>query len=163
MQKRLLFLLGLVIASLAPTKKAAAQDYVCGMRCEDSCYVYELEGKKAVDGTNNPLAQHASMFCKAGNTCDACGATRRGAEDDALAVALATAPANRIRAVAKANSQRILVSLSRNLVVIRGSDCSPNAFVAVSAVSSTRARELVQLGVTELEKVASAATTKRAN
>lgn len=163
MQKRLLFVLGLVVACLTPTKKAAAQDYVCGMRCEDSCYVYEMEGKKGVDGTNNPLAQHASMFCKAGSTCDACGATRRGGADEALAVALASAPANKVEAVAKANSRRILVSLSRNLVVIRGSDCSPNAFVAVTTVSSTRARELMQLGATELEKVSSAATTKRAN
>jgi hypothetical protein len=163
MKRRLLFTLALVMTCLVPARKAAAQDYVCGMRCETSCTVAEVGGMHATDGTSNPLAMHYSMECWAGSTCDICRETRRGGDDDALATALASVPTDKLKAMARASHKRILVSVSRNLVVIRGSECSPDAFVAVTTVSNARARQLVQLGIAELEKVTPPAGARRAN
>lgn len=165
MRKNLFTFLGLVLAFFAPTQKAQAQGdwYTCGMRCEVICTLEQQWGRAAIDGTSNPLAMHYWMGCVAGSSCNSCGASSRGGDDSALAAALASSSATSIRALANANRPRILVSLRRNLLVIRGSDCNPDAFVAVSSVSRARARELVEMGIAELEKVSAPALIKHAN
>jgi hypothetical protein len=162
MRKNLLFF-GLLLMCLVPVRKTHAQSYACGMRCESTCEINGEDGRGAVDGTWNPLAMHYEMGCKIGGDCGVCGATRRGGDNDGLAASLASAPTEAVAKIASANRRRILVSLARNLIVIRGSDCNPDAFVAVAAVSKARARQLAQLGITELETATPPATTKRAN
>ena len=163
MRKNLLLVLGLVLMCLAPREQAQAQLYTCGMRCEATCNIQYETGKMAVDGTSNPLAMHYWMGCQLGTACQACAETRRGGENDALAASLASAPTAALAEIARVNRERILVSLSRNLIVIRGTECNPDAFVAVSAISKARARQLAQLGIAELENVSPPTARKRGN
>lgn len=163
MRKYLLVLLGLVAICMLPTRKAQAQNYTCGMRCESDCW-WEMEhGKMAVDGTSNPLAQHYWMGCALGTGCGICGASSRGSDDNALATALASGSKTLLRELVATNPKRILVSRRRRLVVVRGSECNPDAFVAVTSISAARVRELAELGITELETVSAPAVPRRGN
>jgi hypothetical protein len=167
MRNALFLAFGVVFLFLAPVNEAKAQteiQYTCGMRCETLCYIPGGEwGMAGVDGTSNPLAAHFWMGCQAGSQCAACGASRRGGESEALAAALASASPEAAGKLARANRNRILVSLTRNVIVIRGTECNPDAFVAVASVNNARAKELARLGIARLESVSPAAAAKSAN
>jgi hypothetical protein len=167
MRNALLLALGAVVLCLAPVKETQAQteiQYTCGMRCEVYCWMAGGEtGWQGIDGSSNPLVMNWWMGCQGGSQCAACGANRRGGESEALAAALASASSEAVGKLARANRNRILVSLTRNVIVIRGTECNPDAFVAVASVNNARAKELARLGIARLESVSPAVATKSAN
>jgi len=152
--KKLLFLAGVAVACCVFSRPAQAQvlPLQCdAMRC-NTCFPWMHEGEGY---TTNPAAQHYEHtigWCLFGG-CSTCGAIRvnDGTAADAVAERLRTGSSQDLLSIVKRDRERFLVSTARNVVVMKGTKCSPSAFAVVVFVSKQRAAELSRLGVRSLE------------
>ena len=120
---------------------AHAED--CGNQCK-SCSIAGYEGTQwNASGIYNMTCYSFIPYCVA---C-VIERTNDGDDAEALLAALRTQDDASIPSIVRRNRGRLLVSPSRHLVVLRGTDCDPNALASVVYVGDARMRTLQEMGL----------------
>jgi len=155
--KKSVTMMAVIVCGLAFTRPVRAQGTPCGMQCNSCIDIITQEWGRAGDvDTTNPAAAHWDKFCVPEewfDGCFSCSAYRvaSGTTADAFAKDLSKAASAQLASMIKRDRGRVLVSTTRNLLVVQGTTCNPNAFAAVIFITKDRAMELSRLGVRSLE------------
>lgn len=146
MFRRLACCIGIVLASMALPQNAAAQD--CGTGCQ-SCGFIGKEGTNysAEDGLWNMSCANFSLSC---GMC-AVGRANNGADAEEILRVIARGSERELRRVIETHRNRLSVSTSRSLVVLRGTSCDVDAVGAVVFLSSERTALLRRLSATPMQ------------
>jgi len=139
-----------------PSTAMAVESEDCGTQCASCFGGYEGTGFK-LRGAYNMTCFFAVPYCVA------CAPARAndGVRSEALLAVLKSGSDADVRAVVLRNRGRLLFSPSRNLVVLRGTECDPEAFAAVAYLDAGRTQLLRQLQIPSLAGYASRAATRK--
>jgi hypothetical protein len=137
----------LLVVSAIGTSRLEGQD--CGSTCSH-CGFLGYEGRDwQAGGAYNMTCFDLIPYCVACPHQNSVG--KRDAETATISALIESGSVSRLRELVAAERHRILVSPTRNLAVIRGSPCRPDALGTVVFLSPDRARALGGLGLTDLD------------
>lgn len=139
---------------------AAAQVVDCGRNCMPC-------GDNKHEGINHAVSAPHNMDCIGPvetGTCTACSApsvSRKAVDAMIIARVVQAATVRELRAVVAAYGDRLLLNASRNVVVVKGNGCDPDALSTVVYLAPSKARVFARLNVASLEEFVPAARTTR--
>ena len=153
-RKRMLAALAALLAGAVTASGAAAQD--CGSSCS-TCGLGGYEGRShTVGGPYNMSCYSLVPYCVACPEVEM--ATEHNSTTANVASAVRSATNETIAMVAEQYRTRLLVVPERNLVVIKGTSCDPNALGSVLRVEAATITALTATGIRSLREHIEAAT-----